>query len=163
MDLLRSEMKVYNYYYNLLLILWRDDLDKYRSDSIWQRTVQDRVIWRQRAEAFTHHMTLRLPMLMMINTDRDVCHLVSGPLHVLHHLALHHHLMTLSLLKVLQTIHVHWNIVNSHVTQREQSDKLAYAGFLFRTLTFLFVKYNFLHRTLNYSRDYSMNMQISTW
>ena len=32
--------------------LWRDDLDKYWSDTIWQRTVQDRVIWRRHAEAF---------------------------------------------------------------------------------------------------------------
>ena len=31
---------------------WRDDLDKYLSDTIWQRTAQDRVIWRQHAEAF---------------------------------------------------------------------------------------------------------------
>ena len=32
---------------------WRDDLDKYWSDTIWQRTAQDRVIWRRHAEAFT--------------------------------------------------------------------------------------------------------------
>ena len=31
---------------------WRDDLDKYWSDTIWQRKAQDRVIWRQHAEAF---------------------------------------------------------------------------------------------------------------
>ena len=31
---------------------WRDDLDKYRSDTIWQRTAQYRVIWRRHAEAF---------------------------------------------------------------------------------------------------------------
>ena len=31
---------------------WRDDLDKYWSDMIWQRTAQDRVIWRRHAEAF---------------------------------------------------------------------------------------------------------------
>ena len=31
---------------------WRDDLDKYWSDTIWQRTAQDRVIWRRYAEAF---------------------------------------------------------------------------------------------------------------
>ena len=31
---------------------WRDDLDKYWSDTLWQRTAQDRVIWRQHAEAF---------------------------------------------------------------------------------------------------------------
>ena len=31
---------------------WRDDLDKYWSDTIWQRTAQDRVIWRRHAEAF---------------------------------------------------------------------------------------------------------------
>ena len=29
---------------------WRDDLDKYWSDTIWQRTAQDRVIWRRHAE-----------------------------------------------------------------------------------------------------------------
>ena len=31
---------------------WRDDLDKYWSDTIWQRKTQDRVIWRRHAEAF---------------------------------------------------------------------------------------------------------------
>ena len=31
---------------------WRDDLDKYWSDTIWQRTAQDRIIWRRHAEAF---------------------------------------------------------------------------------------------------------------
>ena len=31
---------------------WRDDLDKYWSDTIWQRTAQDRVIWGRHAEAF---------------------------------------------------------------------------------------------------------------
>ena len=31
---------------------WRDDLDKYWSDTIWQRTGQDMVIWRRHAEAF---------------------------------------------------------------------------------------------------------------
>ena len=31
---------------------WRDDLDKYWSDTIWQRTAQERVIWRRHAEAF---------------------------------------------------------------------------------------------------------------
>ena len=31
---------------------WRADLDKYWSDTIWQRTAQDRVIWRRHAEAF---------------------------------------------------------------------------------------------------------------
>ena len=31
---------------------WRDDLDKYWSDTIWRRKAQDRVIWRQHAEAF---------------------------------------------------------------------------------------------------------------
>ena len=30
---------------------WRDDLDKYWSDTIWQRTAQDRVTWRRHAEA----------------------------------------------------------------------------------------------------------------
>ena len=28
---------------------WRDDLDKYWSDTIWQRKAQDRVVWRQHA------------------------------------------------------------------------------------------------------------------
>ena len=31
---------------------WRDDLDKYWIDTMWQRTAQDRVIWRRHAEAF---------------------------------------------------------------------------------------------------------------
>ena len=31
---------------------WRDDLDKYWSDTIWQRKAQDREIWRRHAEAF---------------------------------------------------------------------------------------------------------------
>ena len=31
---------------------WRDDLDKYWSNTIWQRTAQDRLIWRRHAEAF---------------------------------------------------------------------------------------------------------------
>ena len=31
---------------------WRDDLDKYWSDMIWQRTSQDRVIGRRHAESF---------------------------------------------------------------------------------------------------------------
>ena len=31
---------------------WRNDLDKYWSDTIWQRKAQSRVIWRQHAEAF---------------------------------------------------------------------------------------------------------------
>ena len=30
----------------------RDDLDKYWSDTIWQRKAQDREIWRRHAEAF---------------------------------------------------------------------------------------------------------------
>ena len=30
----------------------RDDMDKYWSDTIWQRTAHDRVIWRRHAEAF---------------------------------------------------------------------------------------------------------------
>ena len=32
---------------------WRDDLDKYGSDTIWQRTAHDRLTWRRHAEAFT--------------------------------------------------------------------------------------------------------------
>ena len=31
---------------------WRDDRDKYWSDTVWQRTAQDSVIWRRHAEAF---------------------------------------------------------------------------------------------------------------
>ena len=31
---------------------WRDDLDKYWSDTIWQRTDQDRLTWRRHADAF---------------------------------------------------------------------------------------------------------------
>ena len=31
---------------------WRDNLDKYWSDTIWRRTAQDRVIWRRHADAF---------------------------------------------------------------------------------------------------------------
>ena len=31
---------------------WRDDLDKYWSETIWQRKAQYRVIWRRHAEAF---------------------------------------------------------------------------------------------------------------
>ena len=31
---------------------WRDDLDKYWRDTIWQRTVQDRLTWRRHVEAF---------------------------------------------------------------------------------------------------------------
>ena len=31
---------------------WRDDLDKYWSDAIRQRTAQNRLIWRRHAEAF---------------------------------------------------------------------------------------------------------------
>ena len=30
---------------------WRDALDKYWSDTIWQRTAQDRLTWRRHAEA----------------------------------------------------------------------------------------------------------------
>ena len=31
---------------------WRDDLDKYWRDMIWQKTAQDRLTWRRHAEAF---------------------------------------------------------------------------------------------------------------
>ena len=31
---------------------WRDDMDKYWSDMIWQSTAQDRLTWRRHAEAF---------------------------------------------------------------------------------------------------------------
>ena len=45
---------------------WRDDLDKYWSDTIWQGTAQDRLIWRRHAEALPNHGTQRLP-----NDDDD--------------------------------------------------------------------------------------------
>ena len=31
---------------------WKDDLDKYWSDTIWERSAQDRLTWRRHAEAF---------------------------------------------------------------------------------------------------------------
>ena len=31
---------------------WRDDLDRYWSDMIWQSTAQDRLTWRRHAEAY---------------------------------------------------------------------------------------------------------------
>ena len=31
---------------------WRDNLDKYWSDTIWQRSAQDRLTWRRHEEAF---------------------------------------------------------------------------------------------------------------
>ena len=31
----------------------RDDLDKYRSDTIWQRTAHDRLTWRRHADAYS--------------------------------------------------------------------------------------------------------------
>ena len=40
---------------------WRDDLDKYWSNMIWQRTAQDRLTWRQHGEAFAQPWTLQLP------------------------------------------------------------------------------------------------------
>ena len=45
---------------------WRDDLEKYLSDTIWQRTAQDMLIWRRHAEAFAQPRTQRLP-----NDDDD--------------------------------------------------------------------------------------------
>ena len=45
---------------------WRDDLDKYWSDTIWQRTAQDRVIWRLMLRPSPNHGTQRLP-----NDDDD--------------------------------------------------------------------------------------------
>ena len=45
---------------------WREDLDKYWSDTIWQRTAQYMVIWRRHAEAFAQPRTQRLP-----NDDDD--------------------------------------------------------------------------------------------
>ena len=46
----------------------RDDLDKYCSDTIWQRTAQDRLTWRRHAEPFAQprDTSLRLP-----NDDDD--------------------------------------------------------------------------------------------
>ena len=63
-------------------------------------------------------------LFININTDRDDCHLVSGPLHILHHLTLHHHLMSLSLRKVLQTIHVHWNNTMMSVNTQKSDNKI---------------------------------------
>ena len=46
---------------------WRDDLDKYWSDTIWQRTAQDRVIWRRHMlRPSPNHGTQRL-----LNDDDD--------------------------------------------------------------------------------------------
>ena len=45
---------------------WRDDLDKYWSDTIWQRTAQDRLIWRQLLRSSSNHGTIQLP-----NDDDD--------------------------------------------------------------------------------------------
>ena len=36
----------------IIIIMPGQILDKYWSDTIWQRTAQDRVIWRRHAEAF---------------------------------------------------------------------------------------------------------------
>ena len=55
---------------------WRDGLDKYWSDTIWQRTAQDRVIWRRHAEAFTQPRDATaawmMMMMMMIRTTPSV-------------------------------------------------------------------------------------------
>ena len=45
---------------------WRDDLEKYWRDTIWQRTALDRLTWRQHAEALTQPRDTRLP-----NDDDD--------------------------------------------------------------------------------------------
>ena len=46
---------------------WRDDMDKYWSDTIWQRTAQDRIIWRRHAEAFAYTTGHNgCPMMMMM-------------------------------------------------------------------------------------------------
>ena len=44
----------------------RDDLDKYWSDMIWQRTAQDGLTWSRHAEAFAQlrHTTYGCPMMM---------------------------------------------------------------------------------------------------
>ena len=42
---------------------WRDDLDKYWSDTIWQRTAQDRVIWRRPT---TGHNGCLMMMMMTV-------------------------------------------------------------------------------------------------
>ena len=53
---------------------WRDDLDKYWSDMIWQRTAQDRLTWRRHASRPSpDDGPLRLP-----NDDDDEC--ISIPL-----------------------------------------------------------------------------------
>ena len=40
---------------------WREDLDKYWSDTIWQRTAHDRLNWRGHAEAFVKPRDTAVP------------------------------------------------------------------------------------------------------
>ena len=54
---------------------WRDDLDKYWSDTIWQRTGQDRVIRRRHDEAFAQPQDTCsgcLMMMMMLMLERKL-------------------------------------------------------------------------------------------
>ena len=46
---------------------WRDDLDKYWSDTIWERSAQDRLTWRRHVEAFAQprDTTAVIMMVMM--------------------------------------------------------------------------------------------------
>ena len=45
---------------------WRDDLDKYWSDTIWQRTAQDRINWRRHAEAFAQPRDTTAAQLLLL-------------------------------------------------------------------------------------------------
>ena len=50
---------------------WRDDLDKYWSDTIWQRTAHDRLTWKRHAEAFAHPRShYGCLSMMMMNLNR---------------------------------------------------------------------------------------------
>ena len=51
---------------------WRDDLDKYRREMIWQRTVQDRLTWRRHAEAFVQPRDTTAAQWMMNFTDTHI-------------------------------------------------------------------------------------------
>ena len=57
-----------------LLIFGLYVMDKYWSDTIWQRTAQDRVIWRRHAEAFAQPLDTTpaklLMMMIMLKNNR---------------------------------------------------------------------------------------------
>ena len=48
---------------------WKDKLDDYWEDTIWQRIAQDRQIWKQHAEVFdqtTGFIGCTMPIMMMV-------------------------------------------------------------------------------------------------